>query len=369
MKITLNAKAFAALIAKMRVIIPVKSTYPITECILFNAEGDTLTAIASDTENIAISHMHAAVEVPGRVCIYARTLSDLLPTFPEGDVTIYDEGNSAFVLWESGAAQMPTFNPDDFTWVQPELESGEVLFTDTLNAEALRAAIETAVHFASTDSSRLKINSVLLDFTPDGVFAVATNLASLAKIPVTPFEGTPHEILIPLQQAKDILSFAPDQEATVTLTTSLSHTCLRYEDGDTLRLRLEREKFPPYERLFPRDREAAAVFDRKELLSVLKRQNLFEGSIVRMKFAQGGTVLVESFDRAMETVRGKETLAAEFPGQETAVAFKAEGILGAVAALRCTKIELLPGTQKEPLLIRSSGGETTIKALLMPVRV
>ena len=68
-----------------------KPAQPLLSNLLIEAEGDRLTLSASDLDLSMRTSVSAAVEVPGRTTVSARTLADIAREWPEAELSVVIE--------------------------------------------------------------------------------------------------------------------------------------------------------------------------------------------------------------------------------------------------------------------------------------
>jgi DNA polymerase III subunit beta len=106
--------------------IPARTTLPITQHILVEAEGDSITLSATDAETIAITYtIDASIEEPGNITMPSRLLADFVATLPHQPIsmTLAERSRQVSLACARNTASIGGMDPDDFPPI-PTVEGG-----------------------------------------------------------------------------------------------------------------------------------------------------------------------------------------------------------------------------------------------------
>lgn len=253
-----------------------------------------------------------------------KMLSALLGTLPDCVVTfdIPENGQTFTVEYctggegnvKPGKAQMGFFLSDDFPQLkQPKAEQSTVI---TLPMPLFRSVVDTADKFATIDELRPQLSCLCIDIADDRseVVFVSTNGRTLAKVihsndPAkggSDFfrSGEPTKTLVHRNYFRTFSAFDGSEDITIE---NDGHT-IRFTSGDTEMICKHVEgKYPNYNSVIPKSNPFYVVFDKKEMLEILRRVSLFssnESNLVEIK--KNGMFLTVSASNIDVAVSGED---------------------------------------------------------------
>src|SRR5690606_26997583 len=124
--------------------IPARTTLPITQHILLEAQDGSITLSATDAETIAITYrIDAEIEQPGSITMPSRLLSDFVATLPHDTInmSLAERSRQVNLSCARNTASIGGMDPDDFPPIPPVGDAGTV----RMDADRLRTAINQTV--------------------------------------------------------------------------------------------------------------------------------------------------------------------------------------------------------------------------------
>ena len=224
-----------------------------------------------------------------------KMLSALLGTLPDCVVTfdIPDDSQSFTVEYctssednvKPGKAQMCLFPGGDFPQMeQPKAEQSSVI---SLPMSLFHSVVDTADKFAIMDELRPQLSCLCIDVAEDRseVVFVGTNGQTLVKMTHSndPAKGGsdffrgghPGNILIHRNYFRTISAFDGSEDITIE---NDGHT-IRFTSGETELICKQVEgRYPNYNAVIPKNNPFYVVFDKKEMLDILRRVSLFSSN-------------------------------------------------------------------------------------------
>ena len=224
-----------------------------------------------------------------------KILSALLGTLPDCVVTfdIPDNSQSFTVEYctssednvKPGKAQMYLFLGDEYPqMVQPEAEQSSVI---SLPMSLFHSVVDTADKFVCNNELRPQLSCLCIDVAEDRseVVFVGTNGQTLVKMMHSndPAKGgsdffrggSPSKMLIHRNYFRTLSAFDGSDDITIE---NDGHT-IRFTSGDTELICKHMEgKFPNYNAVIPKSNPFYVVFDKKEMLDILRRVSLFSSN-------------------------------------------------------------------------------------------
>lgn len=301
-----SSKALHAALNKSAKCIGSKNTIAILDNVLLTRKGERFYFTSATTDS------QLTIPAPLTICngtynrdivLPIKMLSALLSTLPDCVVTLDIPDNSQSFTVEyctskednvkPGKAQMNLFYGDEYPkMVQPNGEQSSVI---TLPMSLFNAVVDNADKFAVNDELRPQFSCLCIDVAEDRseVVFVGTNGHTLVKMTHSndPAKGgsdffrggKPCKTLIHRSYFRTISAFDGSEDITIE---NDGHT-IRFTSGDMELICKHMDgNFPNYNSVIPKNNPFYVVFDKKEMLDILRRVSLFssnESKLVEVK--------------------------------------------------------------------------------------
>ena len=322
-----SSKALHAALNKSAKCIGSKNTIAILDNVLLTRKGEQFFLTSSTTE------AQLTIPAPLTICNGAydrdivlpiKMLSALLGTLPDCVVTfdIPDDSQSFTVEYctssednvKPGKAQMCLFPGGDFPQMeQPKAEQSSVI---SLPMSLFHSVVDTADKFAIMDELRPQLSCLCIDVAEDRseVVFVGTNGQTLVKMTHSndPAKGgsdffrggKPGNMLIHRNYFRTISAFDGSEDITIE---NDGHT-IRFTSGETELICKQVEgRYPNYNAVIPKNNPFYVVFDKKEMLDILRRVSLFSSNASNLvEIQKNGIFLTVSANDADFSVSGED---------------------------------------------------------------
>ena len=322
-----SSKALHAALNKSAKCIGSKNTIAILDNVLLTRKGEQFFLTSSTTE------AQLTIPAPLTICngtydrdivLPIKMLSALLGTLPDCVVTfdIPDDSQSFTVEYctssednvKPGKAQMCLFPGGDFPQMeQPKAEQSSVI---SLPMSLFHSVVDTADKFAIMDELRPQLSCLCIDVAEDRseVVFVGTNGQTLVKMTHSndPAKGgsdffrggKPGNMLIHRNYFRTISAFDGSEDITIE---NDGHT-IRFTSGETELICKQVEgRYPNYNAVIPRNNPFYVVFDKKEMLDILRRVSLFSSNASNLvEIKKNGMFLTVSASDADFSVSGED---------------------------------------------------------------
>ena len=322
-----SSKALHAALNKSAKCIVSKNTIAILNDVLLTRKGEQFFLTSATNE------AQLTIPAPLTICngtynrdivLPIKMLSALLGTLPDCVVTfdIPDNSQSFTVEYctskednvKPGKAQMNLFYGDEYPkMVQPDVEQSSVI---SLPVSLLHSVVDTADKFAVNDELRPQLSCLCIDVAEDRseVVFVGTNGQILVKMthgndPAkggSDFfrSGNPCKTLIHRDYFRTLSAFDGSEEITIE---NDGHT-IRFTSGDTeLICKHVEGNFPKYNSVIPRSNPFYVVFDKKEMLDILRRVSLFSSNASNLvEIKKNGLFLTVSANNEEFAISGED---------------------------------------------------------------
>lgn len=327
-----SSKALHSALNKSAKCIGSKNTIAILDNVLLTRKGEQFFLTSSTTE------AQLTIPAPLTICngtydrdivLPIKMLSALLGTLPDCVVTfdIPDDSQSFTVEYctssednvKPGKAQMCLFPGGDFPQMeQPKAEQSSVI---SLPMSLLHSVVDTADKFAIMDELRPQLSCLCIDVAEDRseVVFVGTNGQTLVKMTHSndPAKGgsdffrggQPGNILIHRNYFRTISAFDGNEDITIE---NDGHT-IRFTSGETELICKQVEgRYPNYNAVIPKNNPFYVVFDKKEMLDILRRVSLFSSNASNLvEIQKNGMFLTVSANDADFSVSGEDQVCIE----------------------------------------------------------
>ena len=322
-----SSKALHAALNKSAKCIGSKNTIAILDNVLLTRKGEQFFLTSSTTE------AQLTIPAPLTICngtydrdivLPIKMLSALLGTLPDCVVTfdIPDDSQSFTVEYctssednvKPGKAQMCLFPGGDFPQMeQPKAEQSSVI---SLPLSLFHSVVDTADKFAIMDELRPQLSCLCIDVAEDRseVVFVGTNGQTLVKMTHSndPAKGgsdffrggKPGNMLIHRNYFRTISAFEGSEDITIE---NDGHT-IRFTSGETELICKQVEgRYPNYNAVIPKNNPFYVVFDKKEMLDILRRVSLFSSNASNLvEIKKNGMFLTVSASDADFSVSGED---------------------------------------------------------------
>jgi DNA polymerase III subunit beta len=375
MRAVCNTEIFSGKLALVSRGVSSRSTIQLLGGVLLEASSRVLKLSATDMEISIQTSSPAEVQEEGRVVIPARIFNDIVRSLPGGMFSLEHDASGGTVRLAAGENEysIRAYAADDF----PQLPGFDAEDAFKISGEVLVETVEKVSRSYSRDETRPVLTGILISFDENRVRMVTTDSYRLSikeSELATTFTGK-REAIIParaMQEVSRIISSSDEEETEV----ALSENQALFRVGDVLfGTRLIEGNFPEYRRLLPTSFEREISVSRDELISTLRRVNLFAQRQtppvpVSLSFTEGS---VEVLVRNGEIGEAHERLPATSE-DEFLVSFNPSYLLDGVAAVDSEKVLFKLNEALKPGLIvpgdddDSDGGEPDFLYLIMPMR-
>jgi DNA polymerase-3 subunit beta len=346
MRFMVERDTLAEAVAWIARALPSRPVLPVLSGLLLQAAAEGLTLSCFDYEVSARISIDADVAEPGTVLVPGRLLAEITRSLPGHPVEVDDKddvtltcGPASFSLVTLPVGEYPRL---------PELPR----LAGTVDGGEFATAIGQVTPAASRDDTLPVITGVNVEIEGDTITLVATDRYRLAirELGWNPARaGTSSTLLVPAKTLSDaarmmapgvpvrIMTRGTDGDPSATTTKSTAsatkaEAMIGFESGGRrLTTRLIAGEYIKYSSKFPADFGSYGDMPAAPLAEAVRRVALVaeRGSSVRLSF-EPGRVTIEAGTKGQ--ARARETVAAEFSGDETAIAFSPQYLLDGLAA-------------------------------------
>jgi DNA polymerase III subunit beta len=346
MRFVVERDALAEAVAWIARSLPSRPVLPVLSGLLLQAAADGLTLSCFDYEVSARISIDADVTEPGTALVPGRLLAEITRSLPGHPVEVDDKddvtltcGPASFSLVTLPIGEYPRL---------PELPR----LAGTVDGGVFATAIGQVAPAASRDDTLPVITGVNVEIEGDTITLVATDRYRLAirELDWNPARpGTSSTLLVPAKMLADaarmmapgvpvrIMTRGTDRDPRTATAKNApgggaADAMIGFESGGRrLTTRLIAGEYIKYSSKFPADFGSHGDMPAIPLAEAVRRVALVaeRGSSVRLSF-EPGRVTIEAGTKGQ--ARARETVAADFEGEESAIAFSPQYLLDGLAA-------------------------------------
>jgi DNA polymerase III subunit beta len=351
MRFVVERYALAEAVAWVARSLPTRPVLPVLSGLLLQAAADGLTLSCFDYEVSARIRVPADVTEAGTALVPGRLLAEITRSLPEDPVEVNDADDADDVVLTCGPASfsLVTLPVGEYPKL-PELP----WLAGTVDGGALATAIGQVTPAASRDDTLPVITGVNLEIEGDIITLVATDryrlaIRELGWAPAHP--GARSTLLVPARTLADAAKMMtpgvpvrimmrgegkPSGSRTARAESAASlraaDAMVGFETGERrLTTRLIAGEYIKYSSKFPEEFGSRGDMPAAALAEAVRRVALVaeRGSSVRLSFGPG-KVTIEAGTKGQ--ARASETVAADFTGEESAIAFSPGYLLDGLGA-------------------------------------
>lgn len=370
MKLTVNKKQFLSSWGLAERSTSAGGTVSILSSILIKASLESVILQATDIKTSIICQAAGVTVVePGEAVFPIKMVSDLFKKAPGEEFTLDVAGGKVVLKAGRSKYNFSTYPVNEFP-VLPSSADAQ-LFCSLPAGELAKAIEEGTLAASSGEEFPLYLSSANLQISSSRLNIVSTDTRRLAlsAVPVEN-EREGESSLLPMKGIKELQrilgSLTPDTDVRV-----LFDDAQFYFKTDTLEFTVRRveSKFPPYEKILPKNSTLDLLTDRGELISALERVDVIVRDFNRMVILDmepGAPFVLRG--RAPDFGQAKEEIEAEVKGDKLRIAVNSKFFLEALKVLRDPQVRLSFNGQSGHMSVRRGDGDDFL-CLIAPINL
>ncbi|MDD4608601.1 MAG: DNA polymerase III subunit beta [Bacteroidaceae bacterium] len=364
-----------ALYSHLQAIFPVinsKNALPILDYFLFDVKDGELSVVASDNENTITTSVELVEnEGTGRFAIIAKTIMDAMKEFPEQPITFdidmetlnitIDNQTGSYHLMAENADGFPVFTPLDKNAVSLDME-----------ASILMKGISHTLFASADDELRPVMNGIYFDITTDDVTFVASDGHKLVKEQTTLAKGSERAaFVLPKKPATILKNLLQKEEGFISIEFNENNAVFMLKNFK-LCCRLIDGRYPNYNSVIPQNNLYHITFDRRQVISALRRVAVFAdpaSNLVKLHI-ENDLIVVSSQDIGFST-SAKESAPCQFTGDSIDIGFKVNYLIDILNSMSTDEVVIeLTDPSRAGIIVPSEQEEgNSLLMLLMPMMI
>jgi DNA polymerase III subunit beta len=370
MKIKLPVSEIYSVLDRVLGVVERKSSLPVLSHVLIEVNDTALSMTASNSETEAFASIQTTgtVKEPGRICVEAKKLAQLLKSLPDEDqVTLtvsasevkLSSGRSKFKLMSLPAEHFPNVDTQTEKWLVRDLPIEKASFLTCL----------ARVSFAQgVNDSRQMLNGMLLELEEKELRFVCTDGHRLATTKIAAESDQSAACIVPKRVVDNLPKILAKAGDSVLISMSENHVEVRASDVRIVS-QVIGGKYPNYQRVIPKE-EAVPLkvkLPRNDMLSTLKLSLITSDEMsrgLRLTFDDGLTV--ESRNQQQEDSIQK--LSFEWAEDPMTIALNGSYLVDALKSVEGEECEINMGRESKAVTIQSPA-DRNYKCVVMQMMI
>ncbi|WP_069651074.1 DNA polymerase III subunit beta [Caloranaerobacter ferrireducens] len=364
MKIKVTQKELNKCINIVQKAITSKTTLPILNGILLEAEENTLKLTGTDLEIGIESKINCEVIEEGSIVIASRLFGDIIRKLPSLDVEIEtDENNNVHI----------TCGNSKFNIIgQPSIEYPQLPVVDddiSLNIpkDLLKSMIKQTIFAAAQDEIKPILTGALLEVNNKRAALVALDGYRLAVKEISVSSDNNIKVVIPSKTLNEVSRILDDDDSDVKIMFTSSHVL--FDFGETVIIsRLLEGEFINYRDIIRNEYKSRVKVNTRTVQESIERASLLarEGKNNLVKFTISDEKMIISSNSEIGNVH--EELPIELEGNDIKIAFNSKYMLDALRVIDSEEIIMDFESNVKPCIMRPYG-DNSYTYLVLPVRL
>jgi DNA polymerase-3 subunit beta len=380
MRLSVSKDEMQEKLSNVQNIVEKKNTMPILSHFLLDAGKKGSYIVATDLETAIKEPIVMKVEEPGKLCIPARKLFEIVREI-EGDLSLETAGETTpdegWLKVKAGTSEfkLACLSANEFpAW--PEMEDEEEII---INSKALMEMIEKTIYSAGESDTRYTLNGLLFHIQSKSklLTVVGTDGHRLALI-VKEMEGEGKEekrLIVPRKAVSELRKFLNGEAEKTTVLIGKNHLLFSVEGDVQFLTRLIEGTYPNYENVIPQANEKKVSVSKDAFTKALRRVSVMSrerANAVRFDFdppqadGSGGNLIISSSNPDLGEAR--EELTVDYKGDKLTVGFNARYLIDTLGAMTAETVVLELQDPLSPVLVKEDGRED-YRCVVMPMRI
>lgn len=368
MKITLKKLDLLAAINTAGRAVSVKTTMPILQCLLINADDNGVSITANDMElaiETKISAEKCSVLENGTIAVEAKLFSDIIRkiSFEDAaDVTITSDGTLVEITSESSLFRIQEKDPEQFPEL-PQMREGHRL---TVSQFTLKEVIKNTIFSIAANDSNKMMTGELFEVRGNNLRVIALDGHRIAIVNTElreEYESV--NAIIPgktLSDISKIIEGSADRDVEICFDDN--YVSFRFDDTIMVSRLIDGDFFK-IDSMLSNDYLTKITVNKRELLNSVERSSILisESDKKPLIFKLED----DSLNLRVNSPTGylDDVLRVEKGGKDIMIAFNPKFLLDALRAIDDEKVDLYMTTSKAPCFIRDENKKYIY--LILPV--
>ncbi|SHH78164.1 DNA polymerase III, beta subunit [Caloranaerobacter azorensis DSM 13643] len=364
MKIKVSQKELNKCINIVQKAITSKTTLPILNGILLEAENDVLKLTGTDLEIGIESKINCEVIEEGSIVIASRLFGDIIRKLPDLEVEIVtDEDNNVHIT--CGNSKFNIIGQPSVEYPQLPVVNDDISLN--IPKDLLKSMIKQTIFAAAQDEIKPILTGALLEVNNKKATLVALDGYRLAVKEISVNSDNNIKVVIPSKTLNEVSRILDDDDSDVIIMFTSSHVL--FDFGETVIIsRLLEGEFINYRDIIRNEYKSRVKVNTKSIQESIERASLLarEGKNNLVKFTISDEKMTISSNSEIGNVY--EELPIDLEGNDIKIAFNSKYMLDALRVIDNEEIIMDFESNVKPCIMRPYE-DNSYTYLVLPVRL
>lgn len=340
-----------------------RTTYPILEGILIDANDKQIKLVATDLDLSIETFINADIEENGTIVVNSRLFGEFIRKLPNDKVTIEAKDNNVNITCQKSEFVLVGNNAEEF----PKLPVINENSMYEISQDTLRNMIKQTIFAVAPDETRPVLTGILFEVKNNVLSFVALDGYRMALRTYDIGNAADISAVIPGKTLNEISKILEPSEDKVKITFTPNHILFNLNQTKIISRLLDGD-FINYRQIIPDEYRLKIKVKTVDILNSIERASLLarEGKTNLVKFEISNGKLIITSNSQMGKVC--EELNVEHDGDEIKIAFNSKYFLDALRIIDSEEIYLEFSTNVSPCLIKKVNA-ADYTYLVLPVRL
>jgi DNA polymerase III subunit beta len=351
-----------------------RSTLPVLANVLVATDEGRLRLSATNLEMGITCWIPAQIQEEGSITVPARTLVDLVGTFPNENVqlTLDTRTQTITLVCNSSVHDIKGIDAQDFPPIPvPDLTEGV-----DLNLVDFREMIQQVAFAASADEARPVLQGVKMEVQESQITLAATDgfrISVRKEMLANPIKQD-FSIIIPARAMSELARIAGDSDKTVTMVVPQGRGQVIFHLNDAeLVSQLIDGNFPDFRAIIPHNYKTRTTISTPAFLKACKQAEIIarEGNnVIKLNIIpeENGTGRVEISALTEETGKSDIQMEANIEGNALLIAFNVRFLREVLDVIKAPSVALETNANNTPGVVRPVGDDN-FTHVIMPMHL
>ena len=374
MKVTVTQQHLAHGLSIVSRAVSPRSTLPVLSNVLLATDEGRLRLSATNLELGITCWIPAKIEEEGSITIPARTIVDLVGTFPPDNVVLaLDERTQTLnLVCNASVHDIKGIDAQDFP-PMPVYDPEEGV---ELNLADFKDMIQQVAFAASADEARPVLQGVKMEVVDNQITLAATDGFRISVRKENLSSPVPQEIsiIIPARAMTELARIFSDVDKSVHMIVppSRGQVIFHLKDAELVSQLID-GNFPDYRAIIPKSAKTKTIISTPAFLKACKQAEVIarEGNnVIRLDImpAEGGPGKVEINAQTEETGKSDISMEASIEGSPLLIAFNVRFLREVLDVIHSPNVALETNANNSPGVIRPVGDEDFVH-VIMPMHL
>ncbi len=365
MKCKLSREAFVAGLQVVQNIVLSKTTLPILNNTLLQAQNNELIISTTDIDMGLRVRIPCEVIKPGTTTLPVKKLASIIKELPASEVAVdVDNKHSASITSGNSFFRLMGLPEENF----PPFPVPQAEVTVRMTQGVFRDMLRRTSYAMSVDLTRYNLNGVLMSFKEEKLSMVATDGKRMALVEqeLELPKGSTGDLIVPANAVAELQRILGD-EAPMNITFTESQVF--FDLGKTfLFTKLIEGDYPKYEKVVPAEAKERVILERVPFYEAIRRVSILsnekdKSTSVRLAFTRNSLDITAN---SPEVGEARETLAVNYKGNDFAMAFNPNYLMDPLKNIEADEVYFDFIDEMNPGVIRYN---RPFLYVIMPMRI